>query len=118
MSKASRAYSIFAEIPTDHRILGAKVDYSILRSINHFIWLLTLQSVLRTAFFRRCFCFADDREADKNRNGKGNKPWIDGSSTAMRDFWLANGTWLPTWGKDEDRGMTVKSVKMWQQGEC
>jgi hypothetical protein len=52
------------------------------------------------------------------RDAKGNKPWIDGSATAMRDFWRANATWLPTWGQGEDRGMTVKSVKMWQQGKC
>jgi hypothetical protein len=50
-------------------------------------------------------------------NSKGNKPWIDGSSTAMRDFWKANSTWLPTWGANENRGMTVKSVKMWQEGK-
>lgn len=51
-------------------------------------------------------------------NGQGGKPWIDGGATSMLNFWLANGTWLPTWGSGEDRGMTVKSVKMWQQGKC
>jgi hypothetical protein len=51
-------------------------------------------------------------------DGVSNKPWIDGSLTSMRDFWKANTTWLPTWGSGEDRGMTVKSVKMWQQGKC
>jgi len=49
----------------------------------------------------------------------GGKPWVDwGSATAARDFWSANATWLPTWGVGEDRGMTVKSVKMWEQGAC
>jgi len=48
----------------------------------------------------------------------GGKPWIDKSVSPARDFWLANGTWLPTWGEGEDRGMTVKSVKMWQEGKC
>lgn len=31
---------------------------------------------------------------------------------------LAKDKWLPTWGKGNDRGMTVKSVKMWQAGKC
>ena len=53
-----------------------------------------------------------------NRDGKGNKPWIDGGQTSMRDFWRANETWLPTWGQGEESGMTIKQVKMWQQGKC
>lgn len=53
------------------------------------------------------------------RDAEGGKPWVDwGSGTAARDFWEANSTWLPTWGAGEARGMTVKSVKMWQQGAC
>jgi hypothetical protein len=51
-------------------------------------------------------------------DGKGNKPWIDGSKGAMLDFWYANNTWLPTWGEGDERGMTVSSVKMWQEGKC
>ncbi|KAF2627591.1 glycoside hydrolase family 16 protein [Macroventuria anomochaeta] len=47
-------------------------------------------------------------------NGKYNKPWVDGSASAARDFWNAKEQWLPTWGEGNDRGMTVKSVKMWQ----
>lgn len=53
-----------------------------------------------------------------NRNGQGQKPWIDGAEGAARDFWLANSTWLPTWGAGDQRGMTVRSVKMWQLGAC
>jgi beta-glucanase (GH16 family) len=68
-------------------------------------------------------------------DGQGGKPWVDGSDFAARDFW--NGTfcstnftmilltmttaredWLPTWGEGTERGMTVKSVKMWQAGNC
>jgi hypothetical protein len=68
-------------------------------------------------------------------DGEGGKPWVDGSDFAARDFW--NGTsyiplrrnmiltiitakdeWLPTWGEGPERGMTVKSVKMWQAGKC
>lgn len=26
--------------------------------------------------------------------------------------------WYPTWANGSSRGMTVKSVKMWQQGAC
>jgi hypothetical protein len=49
----------------------------------------------------------------------GGKPWVDGDpATAARDFWMANETWLATWGAGDARGMTVKSVKMWQQGAC
>ncbi|KAF7543012.1 hypothetical protein G7Z17_g11091 [Cylindrodendrum hubeiense] len=48
----------------------------------------------------------------------GGKPWADNSETPMREFWKANSTWLPTWGAKEDRGMVIKSVKMWQEGKC
>ncbi|KAF5667450.1 beta-1,3-glucan binding protein [Fusarium heterosporum] len=48
----------------------------------------------------------------------GGKPWADSSETPMSDFWKANDIWLPTWGPVEDRGMIVKSVKMWQEGAC
>ncbi|KAF4970251.1 hypothetical protein FZEAL_10086 [Fusarium zealandicum] len=51
-------------------------------------------------------------------DGMGEKPWADGSDTPMKDFWKANSTWLPSWGPVEDRGMIVRSVKMWQEGSC
>jgi beta-glucanase (GH16 family) len=70
-------------------------------------------------------------------DGEGNKPWVDNSDFAARDFWngkfsnitlmrcrtwltlaIAKDQWLPTWGEGADRGMTVKSVKMWQAGKC
>ena len=45
----------------------------------------------------------------------GGKPWLDSSPTAMRDFWAAKDKWYPTWPQDpKQRGMGVKSVKMWQ----
>jgi hypothetical protein len=50
--------------------------------------------------------------------GKGNKPWVDGSPSAQADFIKAKDQWLPTWGEGNDRGMTVKSVKMWREGSC
>ncbi|KAF2454644.1 glycosyl hydrolase [Lineolata rhizophorae] len=52
------------------------------------------------------------------QDGKGEKPWLDDSTSAAADFLRAAGKWLPTWGDGDDRGMTVKSVKMWQQGAC
>jgi len=49
----------------------------------------------------------------------GGKPWVDEQpSSAAFDFWKANSTWLKTWGAGDKRGMTVQSVKMWQQGAC
>lgn len=51
-------------------------------------------------------------------DGVGNKPWGDGALTAPKSFWDSRGLWLPTWGEGNDRGMTVKSVKMWKPGAC
>ncbi|KAI1339990.1 putative gram-negative bacteria binding protein [Xylariaceae sp. FL0016] len=51
-------------------------------------------------------------------DGYGNKPWVDGSDTAMSQFWSARGAWLPTWGEGDTKGMTVQSVKMWSRGLC
>ncbi|OCK77121.1 glycoside hydrolase family 16 protein [Lepidopterella palustris CBS 459.81] len=51
-------------------------------------------------------------------DGYGDKPWINHSPTAMRDFWAARNSWMPTWGNGSDRGMTIKSVKMWREGKC
>ncbi|OAQ64399.2 secreted glucosidase [Pochonia chlamydosporia 170] len=48
----------------------------------------------------------------------GDKPWIDNAKNAQWTFWDAASKWLPTWGDGADRGMNVKSVKMWQAGQC
>ncbi|CAD6448760.1 84755455-ab05-4b84-aba7-01394a00b53e [Sclerotinia trifoliorum] len=48
----------------------------------------------------------------------GNKPWGDASLTAPAEFWNASSQWGPTWGPPEERGMTIKSVKMYSQGAC
>lgn len=60
--------------------------------------------------------------------GQGSKPWLDGSATAMRDFYAAknknkDGTpgWYTTWpgsggqGNIRDRAMVVDYVKMWEK---
>ncbi|KAF8621394.1 hypothetical protein AX15_007847 [Amanita polypyramis BW_CC] len=45
-----------------------------------------------------------------------NKPWLDGSNTAMGDFWRTRDQWLPTWSTNaEDKSLVVDSVKMWQK---
>ncbi|KAK6525362.1 hypothetical protein TWF694_005501 [Orbilia ellipsospora] len=46
------------------------------------------------------------------------KPWVDRTGHEMRDFWAAADQWYPTWGPVESRGMTVRRVRMWQQGKC
>ncbi|KAG7112869.1 Beta-1 like protein [Verticillium longisporum] len=45
-------------------------------------------------------------------DGKSEKPWLNGSPNAKKDFWEARDTWLPTWTKPE---LEVKHVKIWQQ---
>ncbi|KAF2427548.1 concanavalin A-like lectin/glucanase [Tothia fuscella] len=51
-------------------------------------------------------------------NAVGNKPWNDAESSAPSDFYAARHKWEPTWGKGNSRGMTIKHVKMWQEGKC
>lgn len=46
----------------------------------------------------------------------GNKPWINNSPQAMRDFAKAKDQWYPTWPEDvTQRGMAVDSVRMYQR---
>ncbi|KAJ7740917.1 glycoside hydrolase family 16 protein [Mycena maculata] len=46
----------------------------------------------------------------------GNKPWFDGSLTAMYDFWTKQSTWYATWPTNEDdRSFRISSVKMWKK---
>jgi beta-glucanase (GH16 family) len=51
-------------------------------------------------------------------DGVGDKPWADDDVDAERRFWNDVQTWLPTWGEGTSRGMTVRSVRMWQDGAC
>ncbi|KAI9649850.1 hypothetical protein NHQ30_002432 [Ciborinia camelliae] len=48
----------------------------------------------------------------------GNKPWGDASLMAPAEFWNSSSEWSSTWGPPEERGMTIKSVKMYSQGTC
>jgi Glycosyl hydrolases family 16 len=49
------------------------------------------------------------------QDGESDKPWVDGSDTAKKDFWDARGQWLPTWRGDGKGEMHVTNVRMWQQ---
>lgn len=54
-----------------------------------------------------------------NSDGVGGKPWVDASTyLAPGAFYQRVDDWLPTWGEGNARGMTVKAVKMWQEGAC
>jgi hypothetical protein len=37
----------------------------------------------------------------------GNKPWLDGSTTAAREFIQSKDKWYPTWGNEWDRSMVM-----------
>ncbi|KAI0251038.1 concanavalin A-like lectin/glucanase domain-containing protein [Lactifluus subvellereus] len=44
----------------------------------------------------------------------GNKPWFDGSASAMRDFASQQSTWSATWPRnDDDLSFRIDSVRMW-----
>jgi hypothetical protein len=49
--------------------------------------------------------------------GKDQKPWKNTQTraTAMSNFATKSDVWFPTWGDAPDRGLQVKSVKMWQK---
>ncbi|KAF9264998.1 glycoside hydrolase family 16 protein [Marasmius fiardii PR-910] len=43
------------------------------------------------------------------------KPWLNGATTAMRDFLLAKDQWYPSWPENlEKRAFVIDYVKMWQ----
>ncbi|KAI0125340.1 beta-1,3-glucan-binding protein [Xylariales sp. AK1849] len=45
-------------------------------------------------------------------DGQSNKPWLDASTNAPKDFWNAQDTWYPTWTAP---AMEISQVMMWQQ---
>jgi len=45
-------------------------------------------------------------------DGANDKPWLNASPNAKKDFWLAKDKWLPTWTSPQ---MEVKKVTMWRQ---
>lgn len=54
---------------------------------------------------------------DGLRNEGADKPWSNGSPTAMRDFWQAHNDWLQTWKLDEnfseEASMQIDYVRVW-----
>lgn len=56
--------------------------------------------------------FGIDSSVELTRTGVDNNP------NAPRAFWDSAGTWYPTWGPGDERGMTVQSVKMFSLGVC
>ncbi|KAK7472065.1 hypothetical protein VKT23_000179 [Stygiomarasmius scandens] len=52
-------------------------------------------------------------------DGVGNKPWHDGSTTAMYDFAKDQDNWSKSWAESvDDKAFRIDSVKMWQLGGC
>ena len=51
-------------------------------------------------------------------DGWDNKPWSNEDPDAPRAFWNAQDQWYPTWGEGNTRGLTVQSVKMYNEGPC
>ncbi|KAJ7040765.1 glycoside hydrolase family 16 protein [Mycena alexandri] len=46
----------------------------------------------------------------------GNKPWFDGSLSAMSDFYKAKDSWYSTWPQNPaDGAFRIDSVKMWKK---
>jgi len=43
---------------------------------------------------------------------KSDKPWINSSPNAKKDFWKAQDSWFPTWTNPQ---MEISKVMMWQQ---
>lgn len=47
-------------------------------------------------------------------DGKGNKPWDNGSSQSVNQFWNNKDQWYNTWDKvGENSAMKIDSVKVW-----
>jgi len=51
-------------------------------------------------------------------DGVGGKPWVDANPSAPLEFYNAQSKWLSSWGQGDNSGMTVKRVRMWQEGKC
>lgn len=47
-------------------------------------------------------------------NKSGKRPWNDTSETAMKEFWMNQEQWLPSWHFDNDESsFIIDSVKVW-----
>ncbi|EJT70769.1 beta-1,3-glucan-binding protein [Gaeumannomyces tritici R3-111a-1] len=47
-------------------------------------------------------------------DGKSNKPWLNSSPNAKKDFWAQRDVWHPTWKQPQ---MEISRVQVWQQDD-
>ncbi|KAK6520653.1 hypothetical protein TWF506_000902 [Arthrobotrys conoides] len=48
-------------------------------------------------------------------DGVDEKPWVDASPNAKKDFWNSRYIWAADWDKNDNHAMVVDSIKMWQE---
>ncbi|KAK5942940.1 hypothetical protein PMZ80_003945 [Knufia obscura] len=48
------------------------------------------------------------------QDGQSQKPWVDGSPTAKKDFWNARDKWQKSWDEGNPE-LQVRAVRVWQQ---
>lgn len=48
------------------------------------------------------------------QDGNDQKPWVDGSPTAKKDFWTAKDQWMKSWDEGNPE-LKVRAVRIWQQ---
>ncbi|KAI9457620.1 glucan 1,3-beta-glucosidase [Lactarius psammicola] len=71
----------------------------------------TVQNATNAAPFDQPFYLILDLAA----GGTSDKPWFDGSASAMRDFANQQSTWSATWpSNDDDLSFRIDSVRMWK----
>ena len=70
----------------------------------------------QTPFDQEFYLILDVAVGGRNgffKDGVGDKPWLDSSASAKKDFWDKRDQWFPTWEKSGE--MVVDTVRMWQQ---
>ncbi|KAK3695767.1 glycoside hydrolase family 16 protein [Podospora appendiculata] len=70
---------------------------------------------LNTPFDQRFFLILNVAVGGTNgwfEDNVNDKPWLNGSPNAKKDFWKAKDQWFPTWTQPQ---MEVSQVNMWQQ---
>ena len=114
-----------AQLMCNRAIPGPSLVATTRLLIRHSTWSWTLQSVAPMATSCKYVLpipklIHRDQSADiylKSDGYKG-KPWVGSSTSSMEDFWSVRSAWESTWGDGDARGMSVKSVKMYQRGKC
>jgi len=49
------------------------------------------------------------------QDGVDDKPWVDASRSAPKDFWNDRIHWAADWQNNDDHAMVVDSVKIWSE---